>query len=124
MIEPGRELDVLVAEKVMGWRAHTIWGTDYEVGSGEPVRRICYAPYYSTDIAAAWDVVQKMREDRRKVLVHWENGQTSAYNEEFWEVEISGPLRLDAAFRAHADTAPHAICIAALRAVGVEVDDG
>lgn len=59
-LSPGRELDALVAEKVMGWekdfqcwkdesgRIRTIEATSF--GSFEP----------STDISAAWEVVEKM----------------------------------------------------------------
>src|SRR4030042_5169505 len=91
-LKAGRELDALVAEKVMGWvwmrlepghvwgdgsilkedecRASlyrhdnllAVWGTlipdDGKYPHGQPSASI---PYYSTDIAAAWQVVEKLR---------------------------------------------------------------
>ena len=54
-LEAGRELDARVAEKVMGQ------------GSGYPLPNdfhyIAEIPYYSTDIAAAWEVVEKLKDD-------------------------------------------------------------
>lgn len=76
----GPEMDALVAEKVMGWRwrkssatgrrclfSPTRWpewftaladGTEGIVGDWD---RPTHIPRYSTDIAAAWEVVEKMR---------------------------------------------------------------
>jgi hypothetical protein len=54
----GRALDAEVAERVMGldlsWRRVTLDGTNRDLG---PVRNV---PAYSTDIAAAWEVVEHM----------------------------------------------------------------
>ncbi len=56
----GRELDALVAERVMGWKRPTkkrdvTW---YRAdGSGCGAENI---PHYSTDISVAWQVVEKM----------------------------------------------------------------
>jgi hypothetical protein len=54
----GRALDAEVAERVMGldlsWRRVTLDGTNRDLG---PVRNVLA---YSTDIAAAWDVVEHM----------------------------------------------------------------
>lgn len=75
-MEAGRELDALVAEKVMGWTmfSYQMLGSG---GAGEfrwipPGRRdhvsnIAPVPRYSTDIAAAWEVVEKVTEN----LGHW-----------------------------------------------------
>ncbi len=65
-MEAGRELDALVAEKVMGWERRTYW-----VGSSHPeyhqeerqglfgpegLKRVDRMHPYSTDIADAWEV--------------------------------------------------------------------
>jgi hypothetical protein len=65
-MEPGKELDVLIAEKVMGWKKLTfdapirglLWIWDHKEGALETeVQRV---PSYSTDITAAWEVVSKL----------------------------------------------------------------
>lgn len=114
-MEAGRELDALVAEHVMGYEC---------VCSDEPVD--CPVHYaedldtllpYSTDIAAAWPVVERMRELR------WVFSLCTLNAGDFYCIfkvhEFSS--RPSAIHDARADTAPHAICLAALRAVGVEV---
>ena len=66
-LEAGRELDALVAEKVMGLlvtnhgTAKIIYGK-VEVDGKEHVTFSPVRPY-STDIAAAWEVVEKMSDD-------------------------------------------------------------
>lgn len=149
-MEAGRELDAMVAEKVMGlrprwWSLHrndkplrdlmdtdvrpTLFWLDcqsldhvplevlrpnadgdmpiLECDDGESV--LCY----STDIAAAWEVVEKLKEITENVLVSWE--------ETYWEVEVC--VTQEAFNRGYrtaindADTAPLAICRAALIAV-------
>ncbi len=81
MMQPGRELDALVAEKVMSWEWVSAEGEDPAdlpclVGPGpadcfyprvaERYPELPTAggtlPAYSTDIAAAWTVVEKMRQ--------------------------------------------------------------
>jgi hypothetical protein len=113
----GRELDALVAEKVMGWRdVSDGYGTPPEATLWEAIHII---PHYSTDIAAAWQVVERMRDqgwtshytdlslDSREPWHSWHFTGTTPPN---------GPT-----LSAQASTVPHAICLAALRAVGVEV---
>lgn len=120
-MQAGRELDALIAEKVMGWPpkpAHAGWQGDVVPSLADPKWvqagpdrgwEMVFLPNYSTDIAAAWKVVEKMRETPKPFFsLAW---------------YISG--RWGAAFLGHddgtdaemADTAPHAICLAALRAV-------
>lgn len=78
-MDAGRELDALVAEKVMGW----VWwhNTDADLtilvpsdqswpdkwhfasGAGNCTKPADHgAPHYSTDIADAWEVVERLRE--------------------------------------------------------------
>lgn len=66
VMEPGRELDALVAERVMGWTGIWTNGKSYmayhpceqEMSVGEAERSPIWP--YSTDIASAWGVVEKM----------------------------------------------------------------
>ena len=103
----GAALDALVAEKVMGLE----YGPDYVEGLG-PVEGWADAdgngvdlPAYSTDIAAAWQVVEKV----------------GGYYALYWMAPGSYGGRYgiqihDDASHVTADAAPHAICLAALLA--------
>ena len=111
-MKAGRELDAIVAEKAMGWigvaNRRRVEGTgERTVLLGLPSKdadALRDVPYYSTRIYDAWDVFRQFTDAQIE----------KAGNN--YEVMIS------AAFSATSDTAPHAICLAALRAVGVEVD--
>ena len=97
-VEPGEELDALVARHIFGW----------------PVCPEGFQP--STDIRDAWRVVETMRERGYKAVVtaHLpEHGNSwSVYVVEYWGT--AGNL---AAWTLQ--TAPGAICLAALSALGV-----
>lgn len=119
-----RELDALVAEKVMGWECtikmnelgeeYTEWsnGKGGHLSDWGELRMTDVAPKYSTDIAAAWEVVEKL--DLlvpTRFLVRDVDGWVVAnYDED---------LRREDGIVA--DTAPRAICLAALKVVGVDV---
>jgi hypothetical protein len=155
----GRELDALIAEKVMGWKVHTLrwepcssgglwececgasycsppWGRD-KIMRDESARwcydnRGTFVPRYSTDIAAAWLVVEAMaarleEADESGIAWPWSNSSYCALqqrgvqagwaasfcvidNDEWYEnPENFGGAR--------ADTAPLAICLASLNAL-------
>ena len=106
----GRELDALVAEKVMGW----VWGIDderlqYLVPAGAQLTRPPL-PHYSTLIADAWQVVEKIG------FMNLAFGDTSDQHPNvtvrFWGEKAGQSCYVEA------DTAPEAICLAALKAVG------
>lgn len=57
-MKPGRELDALIAEKVMRWnREHDECGLPPGVYGSDNIQPF---PHYSTDISAAWEVVEKI----------------------------------------------------------------
>lgn len=96
----GRELDALVAEKVMGWAP----GADFAA-----------ATYwsFSTNIADAWHIVERMREQQRMVSLNWlpDSGE--------WFASIYPPPgEFGLPFDGYGDTAPLALSRAALAAVG------
>jgi hypothetical protein len=98
-----RQRDALVAEKVMGWAK--IEYSDGTVGFWWKV------PHYTTDIAAAWAVVEKMRECGINYSVHnYGDGHECVFDKEMVVFE-----------RVSSSSAPEAICLAALRALGVDV---
>lgn len=126
-MKPGRELDALIAEKVMGckvlWQASSVYGPYCGCLSGS---RFQEGPHsgpnrfdenlkdYSTDISAAWEVAKKLA---NMLGVHGEfQIRYVSFNGE-WHVDTeSSGLIVHVA----AETAPHAICLAALKAVGYE----
>src|SRR3990167_1498198 len=117
-MEPGREMDALIAEKVMGWeKAVNSWGNGADIGWNlpsllphDPERRTWSRDPlpYSTDISAAWQVVEKTRVGVRPYGAGW-----------IAESEDAGRMYGNS-YQAIADTAPYAICLAALKAVGVD----
>ena len=98
-MKAGSELDALIAEKVMGYRRAK------SGGNGIWIDKHGFEPnhnsYYSTDIRAAWEVVEKIG-----------------------SISIAGPISngdficcLAPGKAVARKTVPHAICIAALAAV-------
>lgn len=103
----GRELDALVAEKVMGWTRcdhrdleDGLWWCR---GDGAHIWPADWTP--STDIAAAWQVVERL-----VALTNWEV-QVFAKRHARYVVHASPFVVTEA------DTAPLAICRAALAAL-------
>lgn len=120
-MKPGRELDALVAEKVMGLSYYPVWTNSYgqhvphavfDKGVKQNVVTCGYLKPYSTDIAAAWEVVEKFNglyigESESDPGRHW------------WQFVDSNEQ--DSYIGAEGKTAPHAICLAALKAVGHDI---
>ena len=109
-MKPGRELDTQVAERVMHWK--TFAG---EPGYGRKPEKLISLildpiPHYSTDIAAAWTIVDKFSGSFWMAGPHALYGCDDWNDTDQWLVSIRGPHVL-------AETAPLAICRAALQAV-------
>lgn len=109
-MEPERELDSEIAEKVFG--CHPVNDGDYlcqcsdSSPHGQPGLENIHE--YSTDISAAWEVVEKT------------NDTFSLENKHEWECDrFDGFKACFGGACAIAETAPHAICLAALKAVEV-----
>lgn len=129
-MEAGRELDALVAEKVMGLRvlfAARAWSEDDWLGSDIPTEENVMAivnerpenpdqkwrgpshliiPHYSTDIAAAWQVVKQMRSRGFSIVLSDHN----AGIEVVW-------IATGQVINVSAETDELAICLAALEVV-------
>lgn len=175
-MKAGREMDALVAEKVMGiepcdnWIGYT-WDNELSVSCvkhSNIIQRECYPtrvyglfgeydlkdhlpsdfgsgplpewfrdnasewdeslyledravpPPYSTSISSAWEVVEKLAERWLHVDVC---STPDEHPTKFICVVRQPDKLLFLEWRADEDSAPLAICLAALRAVGVEVDD-
>jgi hypothetical protein len=115
-MDAGREMDAWCAEKVMGWTKRISadhsnspiktlreMGVIYAWKDNKRKERGLDVPPFSTDIAAAWQVIEHF------YRAGWGAG-----------AEMDGHTGCRAfvgQFTAEADTAPHAICLAALKAV-------
>lgn len=125
VMEPGRELDALVAEKFPelfdSFYLSTLplttafsrmdcsgeWTREIVEALRRPGEDIFPEKSPSTDIAAAWEVVEKL----------WEQGIATRVEtgNHVWWVDMNGGINRKAHQRQ--DTAPHAICLAALEVV-------
>lgn len=124
--EAGRALDSLVAERVMGfwfedgewWTRHAnghsrayataylnIWGPNYSYDG---------LPKFSTDIAAAWAVVEKLERAGPRHS-YWWSLETKWRDDDSYVVRVfEGSVEIA---RGQAPTMPEAICRAALAAM-------
>ena len=121
------KLDSLVAERVMGWpvidfAANAPKGGYIRLsccyrGTDHPTDR-CGIWQPSTDIKAAWEVVEKMGRDGFTANVQWK-GAGRGYE---YTAEVSYTKSICTVGHATGE-APIAICLAALRACGVTEQD-
>ena len=126
---PGRELDALVAEKVMG---HDLRASPFRASEpfdlSAPNQSI---PHYSTDISAAWEIVEKLKFGFYELSYnclspesfHASIGDDLKIHEgspeiDGFKMKFIGILK---SYEANGQSAPHAICLAALKSVGVEI---
>lgn len=124
-MNPGRELDALIAEKVFGWTdLKKLHGCDVYSGfpagftpaTDHPSERWIVRKY-STTIADAWAVIEKLFQ------LGWDTevqgfDDLSSSGKPYYRVRVA---RIDNQASAQIDfshRAPHAICLAALKAVG------
>ena len=125
-MKPGRELDACIAKKVMSiinkripviicpkcdskdLRIHTLTGEDscascqFNLNFANKYK---IAPFYSTDIAAAWEVVEKLQKEGQVITLMF------SPNTKNWWSEFC-PKGSSAASK---ESASHAICLAALK---------
>lgn len=124
MLASPRELDKLVAEHVMGWKwdEFTAWrpkkvspySRHMGVGKTDPWY---WLPYYSSDMTSAWEVVDEMRaKDYQVTTKSWASISEHQCCFHIVKGEVgNAPCSIQR-------TMPIAICVAALRIVGIEVD--
>ena len=126
-MKPGPELDAKVAE-ALGWVKNfdglndrwMIDGTNHHYVNRAPGNRPTVGSFSpSTDIAAAWGLVEEMLGLDRVVIVKVITG-------EGWvkcdvTTKVARLKHLYDGYEEEGDTAPHAICLAFLRAKGVEL---
>lgn len=104
------EINALIAEKVLG----------YEVRDGERIqdKKRFGIPSYCQEIEYAWEVVERLRESRIfSIHDSWDEDDKLMYTANFQYNDTYHAIN----YVADADTAPLAICLAALKSVGIEV---
>ena len=111
-MKPGRDLDALIAEKVFGWKRIDPELFGWHDHDGDYMKKICDVPFYSTSIEAAWEVVNNFESREYDVQLILSHGE---------QVKCRIGKMIDILFNSsgfvYSDTAPHAICLAALKAV-------
>jgi hypothetical protein len=126
-MNPGPELDALVAERVMGWKrtnrrpcypeAWANYPQEWFLTPDGSVENVTNLPRYSADITVAWEVMEKLRglfdEDYFWHIATLRHGRVSAYFAEEYPPATGKRI----VGRSEADTAPEAICKAALLSV-------
>ena len=130
-----REIDALVAEKVFNQSVKWVEVLDYQGKRKEPY--LCESnegygasdevDYYSTSIADAWEVIPNVKYRSAFTGEYAMDPITIAYQSncnpnDFSRMVWTAHFRHSDSF-AWSDTAPMAICLAALKAVGVEVPE-
>jgi hypothetical protein len=122
-MEAGPEMDRLINEQVMGWEVRSTGmgdGSFYIVIGGDEVntrRGDDFRP--STDIAHAWEVVDHLNELGWEVeVLSWQTCRPERWT---WSAMAQHRDRQQSTQRQRADTAPLAICRAALLAVQQKV---
>lgn len=113
-MQPGRELDVLVAEKVMGDVNED--GSWYSADGSRFTHRDGGPRPYSIDWGDAGRVVEKIKSTSPHT---WHIEYDPESNQ--WTAGFVSYFPMEWQEYSEASTAPYAICLAALRAVGVEV---
>jgi len=110
-----RELDTDIAEKIMGW-GHVLDPLRKRTGQPLPLEQTHYwlsgIPEYSTDIRAAWLVVEHLRSQAWLMTLSVNDDVDEPWDCRFF-------LKYQRRVMAHGATAEIAICRAALKAVDV-----
>lgn len=127
VMQAGRELDALIAERVMKWKPEVLnphlpvgspgRGTEYvywrlEDGMLSSMSRW----HFSTDIAVAWEVVERLTSQNKGVFI------SRYHSASDWWVCIKWRDGVDFVYDRSASTVPLAICLAALAAVEKEAN--
>jgi hypothetical protein len=111
-----RKLDALVAEHVFGHILAYMSEQDVElcIVVDQATATFDVIPHYSSDIAAAWEVVAVLRGGLDFHLSATFRGST----DEHWRAAFT-PIHVGDGWHAVGDTAPLAICLAALKVRGI-----
>lgn len=106
-----RKRDALIAEKIFGYEVFLIASEMYMNADG----LMTDLPHYTTDIAAAWQVVEHMKAPDTEP--GWEDNHSLF-------ADFCGAFRCGSSvFDVMWQLTPETICLAALRTVGIEIEE-
>lgn len=112
-LKAGRELDALIGRELFGTNYEFVYD-DYMIPDPDDPIAYDVCPHYSTDIAAAWQVIEKLFTLIQNQDIHIEH--LAVEGEGYWGVSTCYELG-EWKDWVRAETAPLAICIAALKAI-------
>jgi hypothetical protein len=118
-IQPGRKLDILVAQNVMGWKYEPKYVHNWSRPDDRGLYQRCDEsdiPKYSTDMGKAWEIVEHLKNS--KTPFRMMENLTSDPKFPCWAAAFDNYAAEDDAI-----SAPHALCLAALIAMGVDVSN-
>lgn len=128
-MKPGRELDLLVAYNIMGWsiqRKRLAMPIGYVGNTGEVAayQLMDNPDPFSTDISEIPKIVRVLRDKRVHIKAEC-GGVCDVWTVTLFHWGKFKDLLHDGSdsFSATSDTLPHAICLAALKAVRVDIED-
>ena len=111
-----RAIDADVAERVMGWKIveRGLSGRNHLIGSPPGSLKERVVPFYSTDVGAAWKVIERLMQDARHVSVHADHEGSACV------VTLADGRDVDG----HDDLGSPAlaICLAALAVLGIAAE--
>lgn len=128
------ELDAIVAEKVMGWQNvapvdnNQVAYLFCDRFNGNPpqasqIDSPVIVPSYSKSLDAAWEVVDRLRNSPYWCSVAIDADSLSVLSPNLVQIEIEMWKNGDPTFQyTESATAPIAICLAALKTIGIEVE--
>lgn len=113
------DIDDLIDEHLFGLKPYRYGngGGEWRDKSGKNVHGFFNQPKYSTDIKAAWEVVEKMREKGLVFQLNLSDRGSLAY---FYD--HNRPAEQYNPGKARAFNTPRAICLSALKTLGVETE--
>ena len=123
-----REIDALIAEHIFDWR----WFKDPDNFKPPVLENEFFDTnirHFSTDIKAAWEVVEKLKKQSSKdisIIMHLVIGDNEKVGHYMFEIEtwcMQSANRIDLIASPWVETAPMAICKAALKAREIEAPD-
>jgi hypothetical protein len=116
-MKAGRETDVMVAEKVMGLRLELHLGKPATRTVKDKYDKIRIIPNYSTDISAAWEVVDFMETRCFSISITFVNPDRKSGTTREFSLLTKYQCSISNGETVFAKQAPLAICRAALLAV-------
>ncbi len=107
------ERDKLIAAEIFRAVRHESLRWNWQIGN----RRMKWLPSYSTDISAAWEVIDKMSS------CYWDMMLETGSKDPLSQVTFYRTNDIKSQYHAVSLVVSEAICKAALRAIGIEIED-